>query len=151
MKYFSTNLKTKPVQFEEALFKGLAPDGGLFMPEKIPYLSAAFFKENMTYSELATEMIFPFIDGEMNKSTLNEICKSAFNFSVPIVSIDHNLSILELFHGPTLAFKDFAARFMARSMQYFMQNKNEQRTINKMKYIFSCSSHSKNQLAYLEY
>ena len=129
MKYFSTNLKTEPVNFEEALFKGLAPDGGLFMPENIPYLSPEFFKEKMTYPELATEMIFPFIDGEMDKSRLNEICKSAFNFSVPVVSIQPNLNILELFHGPTLAFKDFAARFMARSMQYFMQNKNEQRTI----------------------
>ena len=129
MKYFSTNLKTKPVSFEEALFKGLAKDGGLFMPENIPYLSPDFFKEKMSYAELSTEMIFPFISGEMDRSALNEICKSAFNFSIPVINIQPNLSILELFHGPTLAFKDFAARFMARSIQYFMQNKNEQRTI----------------------
>ncbi|MAJ44938.1 MAG: threonine synthase [Candidatus Marinimicrobia bacterium] len=129
MKYFSTNLNTEPVNFKEALFKGLASDGGLFMPENIPYLSKEFFKEKMTYSELATEMIYPFIGEEIDKLSLNEICKSAFNFSVPVVNIHSNLSVLELFHGPTLAFKDFAARFMARLMQYFMQNKNEERTI----------------------
>ena len=129
MKYFSTNLNTEFVNFEEALFKGLAPDGGLFMPENIKFLGTDIFKEKMTYPELATEMIFPFVEGEIDKSVLNKICKSAFNFPAPIVSIYPNLSILELFHGPTFAFKDFAARFMARVMQYFMQNKNQERTI----------------------
>ena len=129
MKYYSTNLKSDKVTFEDTLFQGLAPDGGLYMPESIPIFSADFFNSNWDYPELATELISPFVECEIDKKSLLNICDSAFDFPIPLINLDQNLHILELFHGPTFAFKDFAARFMARTMQYFMKNKNVERTI----------------------
>ena len=129
IQYFSTNLKSEQVSFEDALFKGLAPDGGLYMPSEFPKFNNEFFNSDWDYPELASEIIFPFVEGEISKNSLIEICESAFDFPIPLIQLDDNLHILELFHGPTFAFKDFAARFMARTMQYFMQNQNLERTI----------------------
>ena len=129
MKYISTNFKSKSVSFQKAILKGLAPDGGLYMPENIPLFTKDFFKEKRNYHELAFEMIKPYIGEEIDNLTLKKMCKSAFNFPVTVVNINSNINILELFHGPTLAFKDFAARFMARSIQYFIQNKKDQRVV----------------------
>lgn len=129
MKYYSTNLNSEKVSFESALFKGLAPDGGLYMPEFIPKFGMDFFNSNWDYPQLATELIHPFVEGEIAHSSLEKICESAFNFPIPIVKINDQIQILELFHGPTFAFKDFAARFMARTMQYFMQNQNIEKTV----------------------
>jgi len=129
MKYYSTNLNSDKVSFETALFKGLAPDGGLYMPEIIPKFNMEFFNSEWKYSQLATELIFPFVEGEINQSSLEKICESAFNFKIPLVKLNDQIQILELFHGPTFAFKDFAARFMARTMQYFMQNQKVEKTV----------------------
>lgn len=129
MKYYSTNFKTDKVSFEEALFQGLAPDGGLYMPESFPTFSAEFFNSNWEYPELATELIAPFVECEIDKKSLLNICNSAFDFPIPLIDLEQNIHILELFHGPTFAFKDFAARFMARTMQFFMKNKNVERTV----------------------
>ena len=129
MKYYSTNLNSDKVSFETALFKGLAPDGGLYMPEIIPNFNMEFFNSEWKYSQLATELIFPFVEGEINQSSLEKICESAFNFKIPLVKLNDQIQILELFHGPTFAFKDFAARFMARTMQYFMQNQKVEKTV----------------------
>jgi len=129
MKYYSTNLNSDFVSFENALFQGLAPDGGLYMPENIPKFKDDFFNTNWNYSELATELIYPFVEGEIDYPALSGICNSAFDFPVPLIQLDDNIYILELFHGPTFAFKDFAARFMARTMQYFMKNNKIERTV----------------------
>lgn len=107
--------------------KGLSPDGGLFMPEEIPQLDTAFFDdiENHTIQEIGFEVAKLFINDEIPETDLKAIIDDAINFDAPLVNLDNHLSILELFHGPTLAFKDFGARFMARTMSHFLKDSNE--------------------------
>lgn len=126
MKFYSTNNKSNLLSFEEAVMKGLADDGGLFVPVSIPYLGNNFFKdiENKSFVEVALEVTKHFVEDEIPKNKLEEIVSEAINFPAPIVEIAKNLFVLELFHGPTLAFKDFGARFMAKTMGYFAQKEN---------------------------
>lgn len=104
--------------------KGLSPDGGLFMPEYIPKLERSFINSLSDYSiqEIGLEVAKQFVCDEIPISDLKNIIDDAINFDAPLVELDENKSILELFHGPTLAFKDFGARFMARIMKYFLRN-----------------------------
>ena len=120
MQYFSTKKKCAAVSFKEALFKGLAPDGGLYLPESIPEFDLEFFKSGLSYPELACEMIDPYVSGDISTADLEQITKSAFTFDIPLIFLNDKLGVLELFHGPTLAFKDFAARFMARCMEHLL-------------------------------
>lgn len=126
MKYYSTNTKGKFFSFEESVMKGLADDGGLFMPESIPNLGKEFFEtiEKKSFTEIAFEVSMHFVGEDFPINKLEEIVYSAINFSAPIVEVKNNLFVLELFHGPTLAFKDFGARFMAKTMGYFAQKEN---------------------------
>ena len=107
--------------------KGLAPDGGLFMPEFIPKLDTAFIKNLQKFSiqEIGFEVAKLFTDDEISVNDLKSIIEDAINFDAPLKALDKNLSVLELFHGPTLAFKDFGARFMARTMNYFLKDSEE--------------------------
>ncbi len=107
MKFWSTNKKAKPVSFKEALFRGLASDGGLYMSEKFPRNSGGFEKAAGFFTGLS-------------KNTLKKIIKDVFNFSAPLVELNKNLYVQELFYGPTLSFKDFGARFMARVASAFL-------------------------------
>tara|TARA_Y100001949_G_scaffold170064_1_gene170768 strand:- start:130 stop:1413 length:1284 start_codon:yes stop_codon:yes gene_type:complete len=120
LQYFSTKKKCAAVSFKEALFKGLAPDGGLYLPESIPEFDLEFFKSGLSYPELACEMIDPYVSGDISTADLEQITKSAFTFDIPLIFLNDKLGVLELFHGPTLAFKDFAARFMARCMEHLL-------------------------------
>lgn len=120
MQYFSTKKKCAAVSFKEALFKGLSPDGGLYLPESIPEFDLEFFKSGLSYPELACEMIDPYVSGDISTADLEQITKSAFTFDIPLIFLNDKLGVLELFHGPTLAFKDFAARFMARCMEHLL-------------------------------
>ena len=120
MRYYSTNQQSTAVGFREALFHSLAPDRGLYLPESIPEFDRGFYQREMSYSELATEMIHPFVSENISYSKLMEICKTAFTFDIPLVCLTEDIYVLELFHGPTLAFKDFAARFMARCMEHLL-------------------------------
>ena len=120
MRYFSTNQQSSAVGFREALFHGLAPDRGLYLPESIPEFERAFYQREMTYSELAAEMIQPFVSKNISSAELMEICNAAFTFDIPLVCLIDDIYVLELFHGPTMAFKDFAARFMARCMEHLL-------------------------------
>lgn len=131
MKFYSTNNKSKFFSFEEAVMKGLADDGGLFMPESIPNLGKDFFEnlEKKSFAQIAFEVSQHFIEDEIPYNKLEEIVSEAINFPGPIVEIDKNLFVLELFHGPTLAFKDFGARFMAKTMGYFAQKENSRLNI----------------------
>lgn len=125
MKFYSTNKKAPLASFQEAVFKGLPEDNGLYMPENIPALPSSFFDslEDMTFSEIAFEVIKSFSEDEIPVNALREIVQNAFNFETEVVNLHDQVYALELFHGPTLAFKDYGARFMARVMSYFLQEK----------------------------
>ncbi len=126
MKYYSTNNKQNLVSFENAVMSGLANDGGLYMPETIPKFEKKFFNsiEKFSFQEIALHAAERFVDNEITDSDLINIISTAVNFPAPLVRLNDNLSILELFHGPTLAFKDFGARFMAKVMEHFVKKKN---------------------------
>ena len=131
MKFFSTNKKSPPVPFLEAMRNGLAPDGGLYMPETIPSLPESFWKslKNLSFSEIACEMARPFLEDETDDDELKKVMGDAFNFPLNLHPVGSQIQILELFHGPTLAFKDFGARFMARLFSAKAQKENREVTI----------------------
>jgi len=131
MKLYSTNNKQKLFTLGEAVLKGLPDDNGLFMPTYIPKLPAVFFDElaNLSFPELSFAVANAMIDGAIPFSELEKIVFGAIDFPAPVVSLDNQTHILELFHGPTLAFKDFGARFMARTMSYFNRNEDSELTI----------------------
>lgn len=118
MKFISTRdpHHERPVSFFDAVLQGLAPDGGLYMPDTLPVLTEEKLKllPGLNLSQLTFGMLYPFLENEISASELITICEEVFNFPLPLVRLDENLLSLELFHGPTLAFKDFGARFMAR-------------------------------------
>ncbi|MBV7268091.1 threonine synthase [Winogradskyella luteola] len=128
MKYYSLNKKAPKATFEDAVVRGLAPDKGLYFPEKITPLPSSFFEtiEDKPNTEIAFEAIKQFIVPEIPEAILKTIVEDTLNFDFPIVEINKNISTLELFHGPTMAFKDVGARFMARCLGYFnKKNPNE--------------------------
>lgn len=122
MKFYSTNKKSEPVSFEKAVMAGLADDGGLFMPELIPSLEKSFVEklEEFSFQEIAFAVTKRFIEDEIKEDDLKRIINEAINFPAPVIPLDDNISVLELFHGPTLAFKDFGARFMSKTMGHFI-------------------------------
>jgi threonine synthase len=131
MKYFSTNGNVKEVSFREALLKGLAPDGGLFMPDNIPVFSKDELKEfsSKEYHEIASEVISRFACNEIPRNEIEKLCRDAYNFSVPLEKVTGRKYILRLDQGPTASFKDFAARMMSRLMQHFLSQENRYLTI----------------------
>jgi threonine synthase len=128
MKYYSTNKKTPEVSLKEAVVKGLAADNGLFMPEKINKFEPSFFDniQNLTFQEIAFEVANKFFGEDIEESKLKEIVFETLEFDCPVVKITDSIYSLELFHGPTLAFKDVGARFMARLLNYFLSDRKEQ-------------------------
>lgn len=131
MQYFSTNKKAPLVNFKEAALAGMAPDKGLYFPERIPVLSADFIKmlKSKTKAELAYELIKPFVGDSIPEDVLFNICEETVNFDFPLVKISDDIYSLELFHGPTLAFKDVGARFMSRCLGYFSRESNKKTTV----------------------
>ncbi|WP_272149581.1 threonine synthase [Tenacibaculum aiptasiae] len=131
MKYYSLNKKSPKVSFQEAVVNGLAPDRGLYFPENITPLDKDFIENIGEYSneEIAYKAIQQFVGDEIPTETLQEIIKETLSFEFPVVSIEENIGILELFHGPTMAFKDVGARFMARCLGYFNRNNNNKITV----------------------
>lgn len=122
MKYYSTNRNSPPVSLEEAVRKSLAPDKGLYMPERIPHLPESFFNnlENLSFHEIATTVAEAFFGEDIPAADLKRIVCDTLNFDTPLVEIEDNILSLELFHGPTLAFKDVGGRFMARMLSWFI-------------------------------
>lgn len=130
MRFYSTNKKSPSTDFKDALLSGLASDGGLFMPEEFPALSKAFFAnlDKYSFNDIALAVLRNFItdipERDLKKIIADAYSPRAFtaseNSPAPLVKLDKNLFILELFHGPTLSFKDFGARFMARMMNYYL-------------------------------
>ncbi len=125
MNYFSLNKKSPNVSFKEAVIKGLAPDRGLYFPESITPLSKDFIDNIGNYSkeEIAFEAVKQFVGDEIPADALKKIIEETISFDFPVVGVEKNIGTLELFHGPTMAFKDVGACFMARCLGYF--NKNE--------------------------
>ena len=121
MKFYSTKHVSPIVGLKEAVMNGLAPDGGLYMPTIIPELKNNFFAQayKMSLPDVAFAAGREFFCPDVPENVLGSIINEAFNFEVPLVELDKDLYVLELFHGPTLAFKDFGARFMARLLGYF--------------------------------
>ncbi len=124
MKYYSTNNKDLQLDIKEAVIKGLASDNGLFMPEYIPVLAESFINnlDKLSLQEIAYEVLKPFFTPVIPDEKLKSIIKDAFNFEIPLRNIDDNISVLELFHGSTSAFKDVGARFLARVLSWFVKD-----------------------------
>ena len=131
MKYYSLNNKNHQVSFEEAVINGLAPDKGLYFPESLSKLSNEFYEniENLTNKEIAYQVIQQFVGNEIPKEELKRIVDETLSFDFPLVKVEDTIYSLELFHGPTMAFKDVGARFMSRCLAYFNRNKNQQNTV----------------------
>ena len=113
MRYLSTRGGAPPTSLSEAIRLGLAPDGGLFVPERFPRVDADRLAELETLPEVAGAVLAPFFEGDVLAPRLGEICADAFNFPAPLRDLGRGTAVLELFHGPTAAFKDFGARFLA--------------------------------------
>lgn len=121
MKFYSTNNREHVADLKTAVLKGLAPDKGLYMPESIPVLPKSFWDwvPGRSMGEIGFEMLKHFFCPDIPEDKFKSMVEDAFNFPVPVVKVTDNISSLELFHGPTLAFKDVGARFLARVMSYF--------------------------------
>jgi len=126
MHYFSTNRTSPHVSFRDAVLNGQPDDKGLYFPSEIPKLSPEFLAgfKSTSNEHIAFDVMRPFVSGEIPDDKLFEICSETVNFDFPLVPINEKISTLELFHGPTLAFKDVGARFMSRCLQYFSRDKS---------------------------
>ena len=131
MNYYSLHRKSPNTTFKNAVVQGLAKDRGIYFPETITPLSEDFIQNiaNFTNQEIAYEVIKQFIGDEIPTEQLKHIIKETVSFDFPVVNIDHNTASLELFHGPTMAFKDVGATFMARCLEYFIRESKEEVTV----------------------
>lgn len=132
MQYYSTNQKAPFATLEKAVVKGLAEDKGLYMPERINVLPKEFFDniQDMTFQDIAYNVAAAFFAEDVDEDALQHIVYETLNFDCPVVNVNDNIYSLELFHGPTLAFKDVGARFMARLLQYFIRMENTTEEVN---------------------
>ncbi|HKZ37156.1 MAG TPA: threonine synthase [Chryseolinea sp.] len=128
MKFYSTNNVNHKVDLKQAVTKGLAPDNGLYMPEQIPVLSKEFFDslEKKSFREIAFEVAYNLLGDDIPKDEIKRIIDHTIQFDAPVINIKENIFALELFHGPTLAFKDFGARFMSQLLGYFARQQQEE-------------------------
>ncbi len=128
MKFYSTNDASHRVGVEEAIFRGLPADNGLYMPERIDPLPASFFAElpHLSFPEIGFRVARQLLGAEISDKELRRIVEEAINFPAPVVPLDARKYVLELFHGPSLAFKDFGARFMSRLMGYYNRDKQQE-------------------------
>lgn len=131
MELYSTNHTSPNVDFEEAIFQGLPPDNGLYMPTDIPQLSQTFWDsvENLSFKEIAVAVTTALLEQDIPAEDIKKLIDSALDFEAPAVKLADDLYCLELFHGPSMAFKDFGARFMAATMSYFLQKSDKKLNI----------------------
>ena len=131
MQYYSTNHHAPNVSFKEATIQGQAPDKGLYFPEQIPVLPKSFFDSIDQYSneEIAYKVIAPYVGDTIPENELRRIVNETVNFDMPLKLINDGIFSLELYHGPTLAFKDIGARFMSRCLGYFVKNQQKKVTV----------------------
>ncbi len=131
MKYFSTNHKVEPVDLRTAVLQGLPKDRGLYMPEEIPLMPQRFFDNIhvLNFREIASAVALTLLGDDLPSNVIVKIVDSTLSFNTPLVKLDDKNFILELFHGPTLAFKDVGARFMARLMAYYQKDSDKKCTV----------------------
>lgn len=131
MKFYNLKHKEEKISFKEATIKGQGIDKGLFFPEVIPAFDDKFLKNLVELSdeEIAFQCMKDFVGEEMPEEDLRKICAETISFEIPVKKINDNISVLELFHGPTLAFKDVGARFMSRSLGYFLKGESRKVTV----------------------
>ncbi len=129
MRFISTRGGSPPVTASQAIVNGLAPDGGLYVPERFPVLGKDLFNPDLPYHEFAAGIIQPFFEGDPLYEQIPEICRSAFDFDVPLTWLTEKEAVLELFHGPTAAFKDFGARFLASVLEILQEKADSLLTI----------------------
>ena len=131
MQLYSTKNRDHKVSLKEAVLRGLPPDNGLYMPENLPSLPEDFIKnlKNLSFQEIAFTICQTLFQGYIPENDLKEIVEKAVNFPAPLVKLNDEVQVLELFHGPSLAFKDFGARFMAQLMSYFNQGEDRELVI----------------------
>lgn len=131
MNFYSLNKQAPEVSFKDAVIKGIAPDRGLYFPEEILPLPDSFFDqiENLSHHEIALEAIRQFVQKDIPVDKLEEIIRQVLDFDFPVVEIEDKVAVLELFHGPTMAFKDVGARFMAQCLGYFFEGKENEVTV----------------------
>jgi threonine synthase len=127
MKYYSLNHNAPEVSFKEAVIQGLASDKGLYFPQTITPLNPAFFNviENLSHNDIAFDVIQQFVGDEIPEDHLRAIIAETLSFDFPVVEVEKDIYSLELFHGPTMAFKDVGARFMSRCLAYFNKDKKD--------------------------
>lgn len=131
MIFYSLNKKAPDVDFQYAAVHGQAPDKGLYFPSIIPQLSKSFIDDlaNKSKVEIGVEVMTPYVSGSIPKDELERIVSETVDFDFPLVKIDNYISSLELFHGPTMAFKDVGARFMSRCLGFFNKNNSNKTTV----------------------
>ncbi len=129
MKYYSTRKNSEEVSFKDAVIRGLAPDGGLYFPERIDKLPAGLIGSGASIEELGYEVAKRFVDGEIPDTELKRIVSETVNFPLPIVEVEKDVYSLELWHGPTCAFKDVGGRFLGRCLSHFVQESGDKITI----------------------
>lgn len=131
MKYYSTNRVSAVANFKEATINGQAPDKGLYFPEVIPRVEKSLIDgiENLSNEEIAFRVISPYVGTTIPPGILFQIVSETLNFPIPLVKVNETISSLELFHGPTLAFKDVGARFMSRCLGHFVKNDSRKLTV----------------------
>ena len=127
IKFFSTNGHPERVDFRQALLEGQAPDKGLYMPEEIPQISKSKILEfsKMSYPEIAYEVVKPYLGDLVPDEALRAMLQDAYNYMVPVERVFDEKYLLRLDRGPTCSFKDFAARLMARLIQYFLKQEGK--------------------------
>jgi len=131
MQYYSLNGQSPDVHFKQATIAGQAPDKGLYFPRQIPVVDQRLIKNISSYSNeaIALEVIRPYTGDAIDEASLRRIAEETVNFDIPLVAVNDRMSALELFHGPTLAFKDVGARFMSRCLGYFAKGNKEKVTV----------------------
>jgi threonine synthase len=141
MQYYSTNGKAPLATLQKAVVKGLAEDKGLYMPQRIKPLPQSFFDniQNLSFQEIAYQVADCFFGEDVEADALRKIVYDTLSFEVPLVKVIGNIYSLELFHGPTLAFKDVGARFMARLLQYFIKDLKDSKDLKEVNVLVATS------------
>jgi len=139
MRFVSTRGESQPAGFSEALLHGLCPDGGLYVPERFPAIDPRTLERAADFPAMMAAFLRPFVDGDPLAERLDEMCRRAFDFPVPAVPVGRDTEVLELFHGPTAAFKDVGARFLAECFEALVTSEKRRGGANRLTVLVATS------------